>query len=480
MRKYLYIFSLLELLTFIPLKISAEKVIYAWQMHRHGARAPYLGVTNFLDFYKEKWIDKEELTNMGKRMLYLLGVKARKRYVKDTKLLSSEYSPQEILIRSTDVNRTIESVECFIQGLYPHGTGPVLKENIATNKGISYPPNVKYKDKFEEIIKQYNLNDEGKFYALPYRMNILPIHIFYNRKHEFGLYSTNECKGHLEINLAQKKRPEIAEFGKSLTTRFPGIIEYLQGTDDEKINYEYWNLFKYADTFVIDKRDQRTFEILKNNPKYNFKDNDIEEYEKFSKKFLFMDYSETNYPKAHPEIATMSMSYTMHSIVNWMENAKKGDTDKSSYIKYVVYSAHDASIGALEYFMENAFKDFNVTAEYAELAESRFFELYIDDNNNYKVRYLKGNSYEPKLDITFDKFKEIINKETWSDEKVAEYCKFNEKDTPTDTPSDSDTPTKETSIFTASFIAMIIMIVIVVILVIILIVIVIKNKKRIN
>ena len=168
-----------------------------------------------------------------------------------------------------------------------------------------------------------------------------------------------------------------------------------------------------------------------------------------------------------------------------MENAKKGNLDNSSYIKYVVYSAHDSSIGALEHLMENAFNEFNVTAEYAELAESRFFELYIDDNNNYKVRYLKGNSDEPKLDISFDDFKEIINNKTWSDEKVAEYCEFNEKDTPTDTPtdtpSDSDKQKKEgASIVTASFIAMIIMIVIVVILAIILIVIVIKNKKRIN
>ena len=478
MKYYLYIFSLLELLTFIPLKISAEKVIYAWQMHRHGARAPYLGVTNFLDFYKEKWIAKEELTNIGKRMLYLLGVKARKRYVDETKLLSPEYSPQEILIRSTDVNRTIESVECFIQGLYPHGTGPVLNEAIAKNESISYPPNIKYKDKFAEIINQYDLNKEGNFFALPYRMSILPIHLFYNPAHEFGLYSTSQCKGHLEINLAQKTRKEIFEFGENLTTRFPGIIEYLQGTNNKTINYEYWNLFKYADTYVIDKRDQRKFEILTNNPSNNFTDDDFIEYEKYSKQFLFMDYSETNYPKAHPEIATMSMSYTMHSIVNWMENAKKGDKENSSYIKYVVYSAHDSSIGALEYFMENTFND--VTAEYAELAESRFFELYIDDNNNYKVRYLKGNSDTAKLDISFDEFKQIINNKTWSDEKVAEYCKFNEKDTPTDNPSDSDKTPEKDSIATASFIAMIIMIVIVVILAIILIVIIIKNKKRIN
>jgi len=70
---------------------------------------------------------------------------------------------------------------------------------------------------------------------------------------------------------------------------------------------------------------------------------------------------------------------------------------------------------------------FNIKGEYAELAESRFFEFYKDDNNNYKIRYMKGNSETPKLNINFDEFKKIINDVTWSDERVAEYCKFEEK-----------------------------------------------------
>ena len=469
MRNYLYIFWILQLLSIFIANISAEKVIYAWQMHRHGARAPYLGVTNNTDFYQEKWIDKEELTYMGKRMLYLLGVKARKKYVVEKKLLSETYSPQEILIRSTDVNRTIESVECFIQGLYPHGTGYALNDKVANNKSISYPPNKKYQDKFSNIIQFFELDQN--YYALPFGMSILPIHLFYNKAHEFGLYSPKECKGHAGITDTQRKRQEILDFGKNLTSRFPGVIEFLQGTNDDKILYEYPNLYKYADTYVIDEIDQRSFEILKT--KFDFKEEDFKEYKEYSKKFLFMDYTETNYPKAHPEIATMSMSYTMHSIVNWMENAKKGYQDNSPYIKYVVYSAHDSSIGALEHFMLNAF---NKTAEYAELAESRFFELYIDDNNNFRVRYLKGQTDDPKLDISFDDFKEIINNSTWSDEKVAEYCKFNEEETDK---SDEKIPEKK-SIFTAAFIAMIVMIVVVVVLAIILIVIICKNKKKIN
>jgi hypothetical protein len=419
MKNILHIISLLFII--FPILICKEELLFAFQIHRHGARAPYKDVINNSDIYKETWLEKEELTNVGKRMLYLLGVKAKNRYIDKFGLLSREYSPQEILIRSTDVNRTIESVECFIQGLYPKGTGPVLKSSIASNKNITYPPNKLYTEYFEEAIKHYNLNSDNN-YALPYGMNVLPIHLFYKPDHEFELYNSDLCKGHKEIYEKQKARNEIKEFANELFERFPGMYEYLEGTDDEKVLYDYWNLFKYADTYVVDNRDVRDFHFLKE--KFNFTDNDLYDLGNLSKKFLMMDYSESNYPKDHPEITVMALSYTMHSIVNWMEKAKIGKDEGSKYIKYVVYSAHDSSIGALEYFMEYAF---NIKGEYAELAESRFFEFYKDDNNNYKIRYMKGNSETPKLNINFDEFKKIINDVTWSDERVAEYCKFEEK-----------------------------------------------------
>ena len=155
MKNILHIISLLFII--FPILICKEELLFAFQIHRHGARAPYKDVINNSDIYKETWLEKEELTNVGKRMLYLLGVKAKNRYIDKFGLLSREYSPQEILIRSTDVNRTIESVECFIQGLYPKGTGPALKSSIASNKNITYPPNKLYTEYFEEAIKHYNL-----------------------------------------------------------------------------------------------------------------------------------------------------------------------------------------------------------------------------------------------------------------------------------------------------------------------------------
>ena len=63
------------LISFISAQESQEKIIFAWQINRHGARAPYLGVKDGIDIYGEKWTQIEELSDVGKRMLYLLGVK---------------------------------------------------------------------------------------------------------------------------------------------------------------------------------------------------------------------------------------------------------------------------------------------------------------------------------------------------------------------------------------------------------------------
>ena len=141
-----------------------EKIIFAWQMNRHGARGPSL-VKDNKDLLGEIWFGKGELTSVGKRMPYLLGAKMRKRY-KD--FLSDEYDPQEIYIASTDENRTIETIQCYLQGLYPNKTGPKIPNNINDNR--VFPPNKLYFDKFKDVVGEYKLNEYK--YSLPYKMSI--------------------------------------------------------------------------------------------------------------------------------------------------------------------------------------------------------------------------------------------------------------------------------------------------------------------
>ena len=455
--KYFFFIAFFSLFS---LNQSKDNIIFTWQMHRHGARAPYLGVKDGIDVYKEKWTQIEELSDVGKRMLYLLGVKVRKRYVDDYHLLSEEYDPQEIYIRSTDVNRTIESIESFLQGLYPNGTGPTIEDKVINNKEIIYPPNKKYKEHFENVTNEYDLNDNK--WALPFGMSFLPVHLFYKPLHEFGLYDSNLCLGHKELNAKLKVRKEVIDFGDELLKNFTFLSE-LENVDKSNKTFiqDYWTIYKYMDGFVCDDTDRRSFDYMRRT--YSF-DEKKELLKNASDIFLRMDYFGTNYPEGHEEIPIVANSYTMHSLVNWMEKAIEGNENNQKYIKYVIYSAHDSSIGALEHFMKYVF---DVTPQYAKFAETRFFELYINSQNEKRVRYLKGDNDIIK-DMTFEEFKTVINKRTYNDEKVDEYCKFEKKiDT---NKKDDENDAEQTSI-----IAMILLIIINLILLLILVLILLKH-----
>ena len=57
-----------------------------------------------------------ELTNEGTRQQYLLGQFLRDRY---STLISDRYSPKEVYVRSTDVDRTMESAMANLAGMFP-------------------------------------------------------------------------------------------------------------------------------------------------------------------------------------------------------------------------------------------------------------------------------------------------------------------------------------------------------------------------
>ena len=397
-----------------------EKILFAFQINRHGARAPYLGVKNGLDVYKEIWLKNGELSDIGKRQLYLLGVKVRKRYIKKYNLLSENYNPQEIYIKSTDSNRTIESTYSFLQGLYPSGTGQNINNRILNITNITYPPNKKYQNDFEYIINKFNLNVNGS--ALPYNIEIIPIHLFYIPDHDFKLYDSDVCKGLIEKYEIQNNRKEIHEFADELMKKNKDLFINLEKDStnkeiiDENFLYDYWNLYKYTDNLVCDDIDVRNFSALKE--KYPKESKNLDDLKIMAKRFLEEDYVVNN---NSTNMSVVDNSYTMHSILNWMENAINNyNKNNNQYIKYVIYSAHDSSIGTLEGFTYYAF---NTNIEFAEMADSRFFELYINANNKFKVRYLRGNS-TIRFDVDYDDFKRIINEKTWNDEKVAEFCQF--------------------------------------------------------
>jgi acid phosphatase len=103
-----------------------SRLIFSIDLIRHGDR------TSFDDFPNARHIWQEgpgQLTAIGMRQEYGLGLKLRKRYIEDQAFLPNNYQPETIYAQSTDFNRTIMSAQSLLMGLYPLGTGPNLSDS---------------------------------------------------------------------------------------------------------------------------------------------------------------------------------------------------------------------------------------------------------------------------------------------------------------------------------------------------------------
>ncbi|XP_031845966.1 prostatic acid phosphatase [Nomia melanderi] len=102
-------------------------IVFANILYRHGDRTPIRPYTNDPYNNESVWpVPYGQLTNLGKHQHLLLGRWLRKRY---SQLLSNFYSPYDIYVQSTDVDRTLMSAESHLAGLYPP-SGNQIWDNI--------------------------------------------------------------------------------------------------------------------------------------------------------------------------------------------------------------------------------------------------------------------------------------------------------------------------------------------------------------
>lgn len=143
---------------------AGDKLLFVFEVTRHGAR---YGLHR--DYFNEtKWPWKEgELTDVGKRQQYLLGAEMRNRYmVKNPLLDATQYRKEEVLVRATDINRTIESAMSQLRALYP--TGKSLEVN-QTSKAL---PTIKVDP---SVITAANADLQRA--SLPGNYNPVPVHV---------------------------------------------------------------------------------------------------------------------------------------------------------------------------------------------------------------------------------------------------------------------------------------------------------------
>lgn len=112
-------------------EIESRQLLMIHEIFRHGARYPIYNSTKDYSGFAKDQREAGELTLQGKHMQYILGKSMYDKYWEDlfadTPYIQ-KYHPSQFYVKSTNVNRTIESAESQLLGLLedlPPSTLPI-------------------------------------------------------------------------------------------------------------------------------------------------------------------------------------------------------------------------------------------------------------------------------------------------------------------------------------------------------------------
>ena len=434
MKKFLYLF-LIFLLQFNFYLFSYKdsdnlSIKFAFTISRTGAHSPenvkYDPKTQlYTDLLNVNWNGPLELTEVGKRQNLLLGYRHHLRYIKNNILLNATYDPKEILVYSSDTNRTIQSSYAQMHGLYLEGQK--LKPEVIKN---AVPPlNSFYFSKENE-----ELGDS----ALPNDIVLVPVHLFYENDHTFLLEKTENCPKlknyYYEIipNLDSTK-----EFMKNITTKYKlvNLIKRISITEEEIMNN--YNLFNDIIETIISNYYQSDFlENYKFNEEYSIYEllDDINNYLK-SKSFG----SVKNKYEEEVEIAKYANLVTFNKLLNWMNKIIEKDINNNTNFsydpKFVAYFSHDFSIYSFHVCLKKIFNiDQNIYTNFTSFIN---IELYRNNSsekdynyteNDYLVKYIFDEN--EIFNTSYKNFKDSIEKyyENLDEYNIKIFCEYETDD----------------------------------------------------
>ena len=397
-------------------KNSEDKLLFVWQHFRHGARGPYIAVnpiTN-LDFIGEKWDGIGELTPLGMRMLYLLGISTKRKY---SNFLAKTYNPNELFIVSTNVNRTINSVNSFLKGFYNNSTSINLtKTQIEKSKILNSNYTKEINGKIEELEKNSIQNG----------INAIPIHIIDRKKLEFGLYEIGNCPGIDKYKKKNQNRNETIEIYEEIIrhtndTFGKYIFEFMKVSDPLYL-WNKTNNYYLADTFFSNYFNGRAMSYI------NETGIDMDAFYNNSLNVTYIDtyYSEFGIPST--ETVYISVSPMLRNMLNYMDLRinldRKGKTDEinPSSPRFVIISGHDTSLAPIDIFMES---EFNIDFHMATYASNQIFELWKNGTTGgYSIHYLFNQ--EEKAVFDFEEFKQKVFSKIYTPSEIRDIC-FNNK-----------------------------------------------------
>lgn len=417
--KFFYILILSYLFELIS---SKDKLRFVFGIFRHGARAPWNNVDeNNIDILGSKWEARSALTGVGKRQHYLIGFKNKEKY--SSQLNMTDRNHDEIVLFSTKTSRTMMSIYSEVFGMYPTSTGPLLND---AQLSFATPP-----------IKNFNFTDEIstlKMDALKKRVNPLPLRIFDNYAHFFGLNDPRICKPLEDIKVRNKNSEKFKNYTNGIIKEYGERIIKVIGKSDVKVLEEYDNIYSVFDSFMANYFDGRDLS--------KFTDNglEIENFYNMSVDFLHWDQYYINYGDEDNYAGRMSFSPIIGNLIKQInmriefdENGDIADFYNPQNPKMMLYSAHDTSLAALTIFFRYMFGE-EVKLYYPYFASSYYIEVFknstadsTDKDENYYLNILFNEENILGRSISFKDFKNQIENKLISEKEINKYCGFHMK-----------------------------------------------------
>ena len=406
---------------------KSDKLIFAGIHFRHGARGPIKLGNEGKDLLGADWSATGELTPVGQKMHYLLGLRNRQRYITEYKLLSEKFDPHELVVYSSDLNRTLLSVTSQIQGLYPINStnGDVLDQD-QLEKAVP-PVNITFDNISEVSEAQKSLNIS----ALPNNMTIIPIHLI-----DFLIDNSDECTTKINNmrNKNDRKKESIVNFVKAFKANYSeGLEKFYQNKIVTDLNFTI--IAAICDATVADHIEKKNVTEFFNKSNINQEDFINSCYEALKINFRDKLFSDEN-----NELLLFFNSYIIEKIIHYMKQRINDDingdisrTNASDYSspKMLILSGHDTTLTAQELFFIKFFNYDLETYIFPTYASQTVFEITrkeVDEisrkNLNYSD-YTLCHYFNDKLvfNMTFDIFMEKMGKiNLWNKDNINKFC----------------------------------------------------------
>ncbi|XP_061442963.1 prostatic acid phosphatase-like isoform X2 [Rhineura floridana] len=365
--KYLY-FSLLGLIfPFFLQSVLGRELKFVLVIYRHGDRSPIEVYPTSLHNESEWPQGFGQLTKIGMQQQYELGQYLKKRY---SNFISTAYKREEILIQSTETDRTIMSAQANLAGLFPPSGDQIW------NPKIIWQP--------------------------------IPVHVVPkadNPKLRFPMFNCPRYKKLLRetmrSNEFQAKIQPYKEFMKTIASYSgydPRTLIYLD-------NFKMWHV---QDTLFCESIHNYTLPVWATQDVRA----KLAELTVLSLSSLFGIYK-------REEKARLQGGLLVKAILENLSRAAKNSEKR----KMLVYSAHDTTLGALQMAL-NVYNE-----RLPPYAACQIFELYQENNGEHTIEmYFRNHTVKDPCQLTLpgcssacplSKFAELVTPilvEDWANE----------------------------------------------------------------